>query len=94
MNAIVIESHDNDGVKWGVSVGSHNPEPYEYIECGGRDEAFALRDKLTDIRCPKCGSSDIIGPALRCPWLTCEPCGRDFFFDRFGKETVAGRWRV
>lgn len=43
MNVLVLESHEEDGVKWGVSFTDHNPELKDYVECATKEDAFKLK---------------------------------------------------
>ena len=43
---LVIERHESDGVHWGVSITSPNPEPIDYYECHGEREAANLAKQI------------------------------------------------
>ena len=40
---VVIETHEEDGVTWGVSIHGPNPEAEQFVKC--RDKAHALQVK-------------------------------------------------
>lgn len=88
-NAILIETHDENGVEWGVSVDgidAHNPRPEWYRSFGkDRAKADAYLTAANALRCPKCGSGDLLPPPTAKPgvnpallYWTCDPCGFDF----------------
>ena len=50
METLLIESHESDGVEWGISFTTPNPEPEEYVACKTRDDALRLQKILKHIR--------------------------------------------
>lgn len=42
MKAILIETHNDNGVEWGVSFTSSNPEPEDYVACKTVEDAVKL----------------------------------------------------
>lgn len=45
---LVLELHEDDGVYWGVSLTSPNPEPEDYYECRSSKEAWSLKTQIED----------------------------------------------
>lgn len=52
---ILIETHDENGVEWGVSRTSHNPESKDYFACKSKEDAIRA--------CGWIGASEV--PAVR-----------------------------
>lgn len=78
-SCVVIETHNLDGVEWGVSYNGYNPEPHQYQKCNSKAEAWRLFNALQSAKCPQCGSDKILAPSASLPaLLTCDPCGTDF----------------
>jgi hypothetical protein len=42
MNSVIIETHNEDGVEWGVSLTDHNPKIENYIGCKDYESANRL----------------------------------------------------
>jgi hypothetical protein len=49
MNIIVIESHEETGVEWGISFKGSNPESDHYFKMVDRETAFKLMDYLLSL---------------------------------------------
>jgi hypothetical protein len=49
MNSIIIETHDVDGVEWGISLTDHNPLPDDYIGVKDYDTANRLKNLLAKL---------------------------------------------
>lgn len=52
MNPILIETHNifyNNGVEWGVSFTSSNPEPKDYVACKTKEDAERLIKIIKEI---------------------------------------------
>ncbi len=45
---ILIETHEENGVEWGVSLTSSNPEPEDYYACQSKEEALSLKAMLEE----------------------------------------------
>jgi len=45
---IVIETHGENGVEWGVSLTSANPEPADYLKMPDKETAYRVADALED----------------------------------------------
>lgn len=74
--AIVIETHIQTGVEWGVSLTSHDPHPVDYEKVCCQDCAQRLMERLV---CPNCfETSRLLTPMPSWPRWTCDPCGTDF----------------
>lgn len=43
---IVIETHNVDGVEWGISFNGYNPEEEDYFPMTDKDTAFRISDRL------------------------------------------------
>lgn len=50
INPLLIESHEEDGIEWGVSFDGHNPDPVDYIAVKDRESAEKLIDKLNNLK--------------------------------------------
>lgn len=48
MKIIVLETHTDNGVEWGISFNGYNPEPEDYLRMVDKESAFKLRDKLAE----------------------------------------------
>jgi hypothetical protein len=46
MNVIIIETHNEDGVEWGISLTDHNPTSENYIGCKDYEYANKLKNLL------------------------------------------------
>jgi hypothetical protein len=46
MNVVIIETHEKDGVEWGISLTDHNPTPENYIGCKDYESAKKLKELL------------------------------------------------
>ena len=40
---VVIETHEEDGVTWGVSIHGPNPEPDQFVQCRDKAHAFTVK---------------------------------------------------
>lgn len=49
MNVIIIETHNEDGVEWGVSLTDHNPTSENYIGCKDYESANKLKNLLAKL---------------------------------------------
>ena len=49
MNVIIIETHNEDGVEWGISLTDHNPTPENYIGCKDYESANNLKNLLAKL---------------------------------------------
>ena len=45
---VVIETHEENGVEWGVSLTSANPEPADYLAMPDSETAYRVADALED----------------------------------------------
>lgn len=45
---LLLERHEADGVHWGVSITSHDPEPDDYYGCRTKEEALGLVAMIKD----------------------------------------------
>lgn len=43
---VLIESHEGDGVIWGVSFNGPNPERKDFVECASAEDAARLMNFL------------------------------------------------
>ena len=46
MKTVLIETPGNSATEWGVSFGSANPLPSEYVACKSRDDAVRLCETM------------------------------------------------
>lgn len=46
MKVIVIETHEDNGVEWGISFTNNNPEPQDYFKLPDEETAFRLAERL------------------------------------------------
>lgn len=81
MTPVIIESHEDSGVVWGVSLDGPNPESQNFFRCANHDSAIRLRDLLT------IATIDIIFDAPPGP-----ESGRFVEVERDGKSINAGEW--
>ena len=49
MNVIIIETHNEDGVEWGISLTDHNPTSENYIGCKDYESANKLKNLLAKL---------------------------------------------
>jgi hypothetical protein len=49
MTIIVLESHEEMGVEWGLSFTGPNPESKDYFKMPDKETAFRLRDYLLSL---------------------------------------------
>ena len=96
MNAIVIESHDNDCINWLVSINGPNPEPWQFYKAAGSAAAFAYSARLNAAICPMCGSREILPPAMAKEMnmadsgiVTCDSCALIFNLPNYEPEVDA-----
>jgi hypothetical protein len=47
--SLIIETPTEYGTEWGVSFTSHNPEPYDYVECATYKDAERLHVYLVGL---------------------------------------------
>lgn len=50
INIIAIEEITENGTKWGISFGGHNPVPKDYFEMPNKDETFRLIEKIKNTK--------------------------------------------
>ena len=46
---IIIETHNEDGVEWGISFDGYNPESKFYVRLASRSDAFKLLDLIASL---------------------------------------------
>lgn len=49
MSILVIESHEDIGVEWGISFNGYNPEPHDYFKMVDKETAFRLKEYLSKL---------------------------------------------
>jgi hypothetical protein len=62
MNVLVIETHTDEGVEWGISFTDYNPAPEDYLKMADKETAFRLRDKLAELA-PTSGNKPVTVPS-------------------------------
>lgn len=59
MKTIVIESHEENGVEWGISSNGSNPESKDYFKMPDKETAFRLSNLLNGIEAEK-GTKEVL----------------------------------
>ncbi len=49
MSIIVIETHEDTGVEWGISFNGYNPEPPDYFKMVDQETAFRIMEYLNNL---------------------------------------------
>jgi hypothetical protein len=49
MNPVLIETHNDNGIEWGVGFTSSNPEPKDYVACKTAEDATKLIKTIQEI---------------------------------------------
>jgi hypothetical protein len=47
MKVVVIETHEESGVEWGLSFNGYNPDFQDYYKMPDKETAFRLMERLT-----------------------------------------------
>lgn len=47
MSAVVIETVEDGGTEWGISLTDNNPKAEDYFKMSDKKTAFRLKEKLT-----------------------------------------------
>ena len=45
-NIVIIESHEENGVEWGISFDGYNPNEADYFKLCDKETAFRLKEYL------------------------------------------------
>jgi hypothetical protein len=63
-SAVVIETHENSGVEWGLSFDGNNPSADMYFKMADKQTAFRLKDFLAE-HAPVSGDNPVGRPGYK-----------------------------
>jgi hypothetical protein len=91
MAIVGIATEYPDTGEWVVGLDTPNPAPHQALLARDGAHAFEIKAQLESLACPRCGSRDIIPPALKYRVFSCDPCGHDFMPPGFVLDKAEGR---